>query len=96
MNPFKWFARWLLSEELSEAGIQIMTQEAEITRLMAMIRKDGSEAAERIGGLLLSVRMLESTMSTLQRRIDSALQVHDQAKAPNSTVKRMARLLRQP
>lgn len=94
MNPFKWFARWILAKELSGLRSQITVQEAEITRLMAMIRKDGSEAAAQIGNLHIANRGLANTNDMLSRMIDAALEVHDKAKSPNSTVKRMARILR--
>lgn len=93
MNPFKWFARWLLAEDLSGLNLQIIRQEAEITRLMDMIRKDGNGAADRIGRLELENRQLTQSNEILRSKIVAAIKVHDDAKAPNSTVKRMARLL---
>ena len=95
MNPFKWFARWILAKELSGLRSQIIVQEAEITRLMAMIRKDGSQAASQIGNLHIANRGLANTNEMLSRMIDRALEVHDKAKSPNSTVKRIARILRE-
>ena len=100
MNPFKAFARWLLSDEMSDLNIriarqeaEIIRQEAEITRLMDMIRKYGNGAADRIGRLELENRQLTQSNEILRSKIVAAIKVHDDAKAPNSTVKRMARLL---
>lgn len=95
MNPFKWFARWLLAEDLSGLNLQITRQEAEITRLMDMIRKDGNTNSENFGKLIVANRNLKDTVVRLDANMKRALNVHDDAKAPNSTVKRMARILRE-
>lgn len=95
MNPFKWFARWLLAEDLSATQLQILVQEREITRLMAMIRKDVAEEADQIGRLHLEVRDLGTSLLKHKHQIAAALEVHDKAKAPNATVKRIARILRE-
>ena len=95
MNPFKWFARWVLSEDLIGLNVQIIRQEAEITRLMDMIRKDGNQNAENVGRFIVANRHLKDTVVRLDVNMKRALKVHDDAKSPNSTVKRMARILRE-
>lgn len=90
MNPLKWIARRILRQELSDLNAAVVQQESAIARSMQDAREWKKLADEqRENG-----KMLAERLRLLLDKVDAALDVHDSAKAPNSTVKRMARILK--
>ena len=88
MNPLKWIARRVLGAEMSDLRETVRRQEQAIGRLM--VSSDGGD----LGRALAENKRQGEILRLMSDRIHAALDIHDQTKAPNSTVKRMARALR--
>lgn len=94
MSIWGWLVDRMSGRELSRLRAAVADQEAQIARLMARNSEDRGIALVRNSASQKEMNRVRAHNSYLHSKIADALRVHDEAKAPNSTVKRMARILR--